>query len=70
MSAIVLECVPRALEATYVQEALQSFAWSMGMEVREDPALGSMLAMLENTMVVCDDLQDYQIYLRQSHNRS
>lgn len=29
------ECVPRALEATYVQEALQRFAWSMGMEVHQ-----------------------------------
>jgi site-specific DNA-cytosine methylase len=29
MGAVILECAPLALEAPYIQEALQRFAWSM-----------------------------------------
>ena len=35
MGAVILECVPLALEAPYIQEALQRFAWSMNMTVNQ-----------------------------------
>ena len=35
MGAVILECVPMASEAMYIQEALQKFAWSMNMTVNQ-----------------------------------
>ena len=35
MGAVILECVPMALEASHVQEALQRFAWSMNMTLQQ-----------------------------------
>ena len=35
MSAVILECVPKALEAKYVQDELQRLAWSMGMSLQQ-----------------------------------
>lgn len=35
MAAMVLECVPKSLEADYVQKSIQQLAWSMGMDVHQ-----------------------------------
>ena len=35
MGALILECVPKALEAQYIQEELQQLAWSMGMSLQQ-----------------------------------
>ena len=35
MAAMILECVPKAEEASYVQKALQTLAWSMGMDLHQ-----------------------------------
>ena len=35
MGAVILECVPMALEAAHIQDALQRFAWSMNMTLQQ-----------------------------------
>lgn len=35
VSAVLLECVPGALQAEFVQHGIQRLAWSMGMEVHQ-----------------------------------
>ena len=35
MGAVILECVPMALEASHIQDALQQFAWSMNMTLQQ-----------------------------------